>query len=57
VERGDYTDELITTALRNLAMRHFGSVEDIGEAARFLMSQRAKWITGQTLDVDGGYSL
>ncbi len=54
---GDYTDELLAIARHNLALRRFGAVEDIARAARFLMSDRAGWITGQTLNVDGGYAL
>lgn len=39
-----------------LPLSTFGSAEDIAEAVNFLASERAKYITGQCLFVDGGYS-
>ncbi|GAA2620360.1 SDR family oxidoreductase [Streptomyces axinellae] len=38
-------------------MGRLGAPEDIGGAARFLTSDEARWITGQTLVVDGGLFL
>lgn len=35
----------------------FGSPEDIGFAALFLQSDAARWITGTTMVVDGGYTV
>jgi NAD(P)-dependent dehydrogenase (short-subunit alcohol dehydrogenase family) len=34
-----------------------GRPEDIADVARFLLSDEARWITGQTLAVDGGHCL
>ncbi|MDE0169908.1 MAG: SDR family NAD(P)-dependent oxidoreductase [bacterium] len=34
-----------------------GAVDDVVDAVVFLASDRARWITGQTLVVDGGWSL
>lgn len=39
---------------REVALRRFGTVEEIADAAMFLASPRAKFITGQVLVVDGG---
>ena len=44
--------ELYSASL--LPMRHRGTPDDIGRAALFLASDMARYITGTTLDVDGG---
>jgi 3-oxoacyl-[acyl-carrier protein] reductase len=38
----------------NIAMRRMGEPKDIADAVTFLASDRASWITGQTLAVTGG---
>jgi 3-oxoacyl-[acyl-carrier protein] reductase len=35
-------------------LRRLGEVEDVAQAALFLMTDRSSWITGITLDVAGG---
>ncbi len=34
-----------------------GNVEDVANAALFLASDEAKWITGANLVVDGGFTI
>jgi NAD(P)-dependent dehydrogenase (short-subunit alcohol dehydrogenase family) len=38
-------------------LNRLGQPADIADAVAFLASQRAKWITGQVLSVNGGYSM
>ena len=52
-----YTPEVWEQQRKTIALKRFGSGEDIGEAVRFLASERANYITGQTIIVDGGFSL
>lgn len=40
--------------IAGLALRRLGSAEDIADAVTFLCSDRAAWISGQVLAVDGG---
>jgi 3-oxoacyl-[acyl-carrier protein] reductase len=43
--------------LRRYVVRRFGTPDDVAAAIRFLVSEEASWITGQTYPVNGGYSL
>ena len=43
--------------LSAIALESFGTVQDIAYAACFLASDRARYITGQILGVDGGISM
>ncbi|SDX73545.1 NAD(P)-dependent dehydrogenase, short-chain alcohol dehydrogenase family [Saccharopolyspora shandongensis] len=54
---GDLDERALEVTKRNIPLRAFGSAQDIAEAACFLASDRAKFITGQKLDVDGGYGV
>jgi len=47
-------DELKAEVLKTIPLGSFGRPEDIAEAALFLASPQARYITGQVLAVDGG---
>ena len=52
------TDERALDAARaNIPMRSFGTAADIAEAVCFLAPDRAGYITGQHLAVDGGHTV
>lgn len=57
VETGELSQEWIEAATRNTPLRRFGTPEEVADAAVFLASSRARYITGQTIFVDGGYTL
>jgi 3-oxoacyl-[acyl-carrier protein] reductase len=40
----------------NIAAGRFGTVEEVADAVVFLASDRARWITGACINVDGGQS-
>ena len=56
-ERRLANDPLYTRILNSIPFGRLGTPDEIAEVALFLCSTHARWITGQTLVVDGGQLL
>ena len=52
---GELSDEALEVTRRSIPLGTFGTADDVAEAVCFLASDRAGFVTGQKLDVDGGY--
>ena len=50
-------DTFKETIIQNTALKCLGEAEDIANAVSFLASEKARYITGQVIQVDGGLSL
>lgn len=51
------SDELKGKVTENIPLRRLGEVADIAEAVAFLASDKAAYITGQTIQIDGGLGI
>lgn len=49
------SDEVKAAFLESIPLKRFGEVEDIANLVAFLASDDAKYITGQVINVDGGF--
>lgn len=51
------TPQFIDAMKKNTALKRFGTAEEAADTAVFLASTKAAFITGQSLALDGGYSI
>lgn len=57
VDSGDFPESVMDATRKMIPMRKLGSAADVAEAVCFLASDKAAYISGQKLDVDGGYAV
>jgi NAD(P)-dependent dehydrogenase (short-subunit alcohol dehydrogenase family) len=55
ISSGDLGERDLEAARGNIPLGTFGTARDVAEAVCFLASDAAAYISGQKLDVDGGY--
>jgi NAD(P)-dependent dehydrogenase (short-subunit alcohol dehydrogenase family) len=54
MNRGEFSNPEFVASIKAMHPLGLGRPEDVADAVEFLMSDRARWITGQELVVDGG---
>lgn len=57
IESQDLDQSALKVTHANIPLGRFGRADDVAHAALFLASDRAGYITGQKLDIDGGYTV
>jgi NAD(P)-dependent dehydrogenase (short-subunit alcohol dehydrogenase family) len=55
--QGVFDEAWATETQKLLCLKRWGQAEDIGQAAVFFASDRARYVTGQTISVSGGFGV
>lgn len=50
-------EELLTKHIQNYPLGRFGEPQDVANIIAFLLSDRSSWMTGNLINIDGGFSL
>ena len=48
-------DEIKAEMMKNIPLQRLGQPEDIADCVEFLISEKASYITGQVISVNGGF--
>jgi len=53
----EYSEEYVEAAIKNSSLKRLGTASEVADSVIFFASDRARFVTGQTLVLDGGFSL
>jgi NAD(P)-dependent dehydrogenase (short-subunit alcohol dehydrogenase family) len=53
----EYSEAYVEAAIKNSSLKRLGTAGEVADAVVFFASDKARFVTGQTLVLDGGYSL
>lgn len=57
MEQGQFDQKWVDETMKMLSIKRWGKAADIGRAAVFLASSNASYVTGQQINVSGGFGL
>ena len=52
-----YSEQEVLSLLNSIGLKCFGKPEDVANIVTFLASDNASYITGQTINIDGGMTI